>query len=67
MPTFQMYGDETGLRIGAPALWLWEDVLYAFWPCVAEPVSDVWENIPLSIYYTALEQKEQADAATQEG
>lgn len=65
MPVFHIYGDDTmaGMRSASPALWQYDGILYALWPCDSAPVKDNWESIPLSTYHLAREQKEQADVA----
>lgn len=64
MPSFHLTGDgdTAGIRSAAPALWEWDGVIYALWPCTDAPVKDNWEPIPLSTYYLAHEQMEQANA-----
>lgn len=62
MPTFHLYSGDGGMRTASPALWAYDAIVYALWPCDDVRMGDNWESIPLSTYHLVREQKEQSDA-----
>lgn len=66
MPMWHLYGDgdTVGIRSASPALWAYDGIIYALWPCDSAPVKDNWESIPLSTYHLVREQREASEAET---